>query len=386
MSSRREDQTYSIALASRSELAHHPRWRTAFAGERKDHRFYEIAEDTIREGFDYRYFILKDHSGAAVAIQPCFFLDQDLLQGAGSAIRMLAKVARAVWPRFMFIRTLMVGCTAGEGHIDSSDNRANSLMASLASAISEIARAHGASLVVLKEFPARYRATLACFVDNGFTRLPSLPMTAFNISYSSFDDYMSQALSSKTRKDLRKKFRSASRSAPIRMTVMNDVSHMIDELHPLYLAVYQRSDLQFEKLTKKYFCRLGAEMPDKVRFFVWHQNERPIAFSLCMLHGDAIYAEYLGLDYELALDLHLYHYAFRDVVAWAMANGYRSLRSGGLNYDPKLHLGAVLDPVDLYVKHTSRFLNSALRLALPLLGPIRSDRSLRKFPNYRDLF
>ena len=50
------------------------------------------------------------------------------------------------------------------------------------------------------------------------------------------------------------------------------------------------------------------------------------------------FAEYLGLDYACALDLHLYHYAFRDVVSWAMASGYKSFRSPGLNYDPKLHL------------------------------------------------
>jgi len=376
----------SVALALRAELARHSCWRNAFGCERKDHRYYEIVEDTIRQGFDYRYLIIMDGRGAAAAIQPCFFLDQDLLQGTGSSIQMLARSVRALWPRFMFMRTLMVGCAAGEGHIDSREKSPASLMACLASAITEIARAHGASLVVLKEFPARYRPTLQCFADSGFTRIPSLPMTAFSLSYSSFDDYMNRALSRKTRQDLRKKFRSASRSAPIRMTVMTDVSHMIDALYPLYLAVHQRSDFHFEKLTKEYFCRLGAEMPDKVRFFVWCQNERPIAFSLCMLQGEAIYAEYLGLDYELALDLHLYHYAFRDTVAWAIANGYRSIRSGALNYDPKLHLGAVLDPIDLYVKHTSKLLNLILRLASPLLGPTRSDKTLRKFSNYCDLF
>ena len=31
----------------------------------------------------------------------------------------------------------------------------------------------------------------------------------------------------------------------------------IDEVYPLYLNVYNRSKLQFEKLTKEYLCRLG---------------------------------------------------------------------------------------------------------------------------------
>src|ERR1700733_12140477 len=37
-------------------------------------------------------------------------------------------------------------------------------------------------------------------------------------------------------------------------------------------------------------------------FFVWRQEGRQIAFTLCMIEGDALYAEYIGLDYKVALD------------------------------------------------------------------------------------
>src|SRR5436853_7792599 len=100
-------------MVSRADLALHPHWRTAFACERKDHRYYEIVEDTIRQGFDYRYFILKDRSGTTLAIQPCFLLDQDLLQGAGAKLGKIAELVRRLWPNFMCVRTLMVGCAAG---------------------------------------------------------------------------------------------------------------------------------------------------------------------------------------------------------------------------------------------------------------------------------
>jgi hypothetical protein len=105
-----------------------------------------------------------------------------------------------------------------------------------------------------------------------------------------------------------------------------------------------------------------------------------------MLDGDAISAEYIGLNYAIALDLHLYHYAVRDMITWAIANGYRWLRSGSLNYDPKLRFGHILDPLDLYVRHTSPIFNWALKWALPLLEPTRYDQTLQKFPNYEDLW
>ena len=65
---------------SRAE-AHCRHWRSAFVGQRKDHRFYELVEDTIRQDFDYQYFAIKDRDGEVQAIQPFFILDQDLLAG-----------------------------------------------------------------------------------------------------------------------------------------------------------------------------------------------------------------------------------------------------------------------------------------------------------------
>jgi Peptidogalycan biosysnthesis/recognition len=375
----------SVEVILRDDLMRCRHWSCAFERERKDHRYYEIVEDTILEGFEYQYFAIKDANGDVRAIQPFFILDQDILVGATSKIGGLIDFIRLIWPRFMRMRILMVGCVAGEGHLDNVDVTRPELEL-LASAILARARKLKVSLIVLKEFPAKYRAPLQCFLRCGFTRVPSLPMTKLNIEYTSFDEYMNKALNSATRTKLRKKFRAATQAAPIEMSVVGDITPFVDDTYPLYLQVYERSKLHFEKLTKEYFCRLGRDMPDKVRFFIWQQNARIIAFALCMTEGDAIYAEYVGLDYSIALNLHLYHYAFRDMITWAMANRYKWFRSSGLNYDPKLHLRHLLDPIDLYVRHISGTMNAIFKWVLPLIEPTRYDKTLQKFPNYRALW
>src|SRR4051794_1645153 len=68
-------------VATRDELAQCDRWSRAFAAQRKDRRYYEIVEDTIRQGFDYRYFVVEDAGGSVRAVQPFLLRDQDLLQG-----------------------------------------------------------------------------------------------------------------------------------------------------------------------------------------------------------------------------------------------------------------------------------------------------------------
>jgi hypothetical protein len=377
----------SVEVASRLDAMQYKHWANAFGSEAKDRRYYELVEDTIHAEFDYRYFIVRDGNGEISAIQPFFILDLDLLVGAKPRIGWLTGLIRRLWPRFMRARTLMMGCAAGEGHLDGKDEFAQRSSASaLASAIVKEARRLKARLIVLKEFPARYRPTLECFVHSKFARIPSLPNVRLNIDYSSFDEYMKRALSGGTRRKLRIKFRATEQAPPIEMSVVDDITPVIDDVYPLYLQVYHRSDMHFEKLTKEYFCGLGNRMADKVRFFIWRQNGKIVAFGSCILQNDTIHAEYLGLDYDVALKLHLYHYTFRDLISWGIAGGYKWFKSSSLNYDPKFHLRYRLDPIDLYVRHTSAICNSVFSRIVPWLEPTRYDKTLKKFANYDELW
>ena len=171
--------TWRLEVVARGDLQRCPRWQVAFANERKDHRYYELVEDTLHPEFEYRYFVLKDAVGQISAVQPFFLLDLDLLVGASPRYRAPIDAVRWMWPRLMRARTLMVGCVAGEGHLDGDEAGNDARVELLASTIAEHTRALGARLIVFKEFPARYRSALDCLIDHGFTRIPSLPMTGF---------------------------------------------------------------------------------------------------------------------------------------------------------------------------------------------------------------
>ncbi len=377
---------YRLAVLSREEVMQCRHWARAFAAERKDHRYYELVEDTIRQGFDYRYFAIQDANGEVRAVQPFFLLDQDLLAGTSDGIKKVAGFIRRFWPRFMLQRTLMVGCAAGEGHLDSNGELPRHLHAQLlAAGIADHARQLKASLIVLKEFPAADRPALGSFLRHGYTRVPSLPMTRASLQYASFDEYMNKVLSRNMRSKLRRKFKASEQVGPLDMSVVRDVTPIIDDVYPLYLNVYERAKLRFEKLTKDFLCGLGRRMPDKVRFFIWRHGGKIVAFNLCMIEGVSICSEYIGLDYNVAFDFHLYYIVVRDVMAWAMARSYRYYFSTALNYEPKFHMRYSLVPLDLYVKHTWPIFNFALKYMLPLLEPTRYDKILRQFPNYDEL-
>jgi predicted N-acyltransferase len=364
-----------------AELEDCPAWREAFRGKCKDHRFYELTGETLTDSFDYFFLLLQDAERQVRAIQPLFFVRQNLTEGVAGLVRAGVDRVRRRFPRFLTLKTLMVGCTAGEGHLGACrPEDAKWVAEALHACLKVFARRMGASLVVLKDFPARYREPLRSFSSNGYARVASMPMTRLSLHYRCFDDYLA-SLGKATRKNLRRKFRKAEQSAPIHCEVRNDITPLIDEIYPLYLQVHQRSQLRFETLTREYFCRIGQEMPERTRFFVWRQEGRAIAFSLCLVHDGTIYDDYLGLDYRVALELGLYFYTLRDIIKWSLAQGLHSYCSSPLNYDPKLHLGCELAPLDLYVMHTATLINPLFRRALRFLQPTRHDPVLRRFRN-----
>jgi len=147
---------------------------------------------------------------------------------------------------------------------------------------------------VLKEFPARYRAVLECLSGARFTSIPSMPLTKLALPYKNFDDYVRSKLSATTRATLRRKLRVCARATPtVTLEVVHDARGIVDDIHPLYLNVFARSALQFEKLTREFLAEIGTRMPDKTRFFIWRQDGRAVAFALCLADGENVYYEYV---------------------------------------------------------------------------------------------
>ena len=126
-------------------------------------------------------------------------------------------------------------------------------------------------------------------------------------------------------------------------------------------------------------------MPDKALFFVWRQEGRMVAFNFCIAHREILRDNYVGFDYAVALDYHLYFVSRRDIFSWAIENGYHTYYSAPLNYDPKLHLRQQLSPLDLYVRTSRNWLNPLFHRILPLMEPTRYDPIIKRFANAHEL-
>ncbi len=359
-------------------------WEAAFGSHAKDGRFYQIAEDCLLDQFalplpgaaQRRY-----GRGRAPA-------------GAGGGPGWRGGVAKAgAKPRggdpaegdtraFCKMKLLMVGCAAGEGQLGSAEPWA---IRALHEVLPSVARGAGASVIVVKDFPADYRAALGPVFERDYRRVPGMPAATLELEYASFEDYLQNRVGKVFRKNLRRKFRKLESAPPITMEVIADATEVAEELFALYWQTFERSEFQFEILSREFFERLGRDMPDKTRFFIWRQEGRIIAFNVCLVHDGVIYDLDLGLDYSVALDLHMYFVTWRDIVQWSIEQGLRMYHTGPLNYDPKLHLKLELAPQDLYARHVTGWINPFLRAAMPFMHPVRHDPIIRRFENAGEL-
>lgn len=350
----------------------------AFAGQTRDLRYYQVAGQALARQFEHRYLVLRGTAPGEVSVQPLFLVDQDILEGLPQRWHDALTWPRRFFPRWLKMRMLVAGCSAGNGALDRSESWA---VEALREALRIYARRKKAAMILLKDFPESYRQVLRPLEAGGFRRVPSMPDCALELNFATFEDYMRDQLGRK----LRYKYIKLNKRPPIDWEVRTDVTPLADQVHALYLQTHARSKMRFECLTSEFFARIGQELPERSRFFLWRVDGKLAAFALCLLHGDTIHHLNIGFDYAVSLDLQLYYVTMRDIFRWSLAQGLKHYATGQLNYDPKLHFKMRLAPLDLYARHTSAWLNPLFKFALSYLQPVRHDPTIRQFPNATDL-
>ena len=353
-------------------------WRHVLSGHCKDHRYYRISEETLAGQFDHAYLLLRDILGAPLAAQPVFLAKQDILDGLPPRVHELLARPRRFFPSWLNIGMLAAGCSAGDGALDCKEPWAVDM---LIEALAVFARQVGASVILLKDFPSFYRDDLKALKAHGYRRVPSMPGCTIDLNFGTFEEYRSKVLG----RNMRHKLNKIARMPAVPMEVVSDVTPIATEIHALYLQTHKRSRMRFECQTPEFFARVGREMPESARFFLWRVDGRLAAFAFCLVHDGTMHHLNIGFDYAVSLDRRLCYVTIKDLFEWCLAHGLKRYYTGQLNYHPKLHMRMKLAPLDLYSRHTSTLINPLYKLALGFLQPARHDPLIRQFPNATEL-
>ena len=293
-------------------------WRHVLSGHSKDYRYYTISEETLAGQFKHAYLVMRDIIGGRLAVQPVFLVKQDILEGLPARLHSLLASRRRFFPSWLRIGMLVVGCSAGEGALDCKEPWAVEM---LIEALTVFAQQSAISVILFKDFPAFYRADLRALKARGYRRIPSMPGCMIDFTFRSFEEYRSKILG----RNMRHKFNKIARQPPVAMEVVSDITPIVTEIHALYMQTHKRSKMRFECLTPEFFIRIGQEMPESARFFLWRIDGRLAAFALCLVHDGVMHHLNIGFDYAVSLDRRLYYTTIKDLFEWCLAQGLKDI-------------------------------------------------------------
>ena len=312
-----------------------------------------------------------------VGAAACFLMEYSLDTTVQGPLKAVAAAIKRIVPRAFTLRALVCGQPMGRGRLGVA-GEGRRMVRAVCDAMEQLARQERVGILAFKDFDESYTTLLAGLQDEGFCRVRNLPTTELDIRFPNFEEYL-KSLSRVSRDGLKRKFKQVDAGVPIALEVADRLDDgALDETYALYLqTVAHNHEMQFEIVPKAFFVEMARRLPGQAKFFLWRLDGRLIAFAFCLVSGELFHDYYLGFDYAVAHQYHLYFVRFRDLVRWCIAHRIPRYEMGQTVYEPKRRLGFTFVPLHIYAKHRRRWLNLAFKLLCAWLEPERFDPALR---------
>lgn len=351
-------------------------WNRVYPNIPESYYFFKTLQEAGLEQFEW-YYILVYGGEELVGIAPCFLMHYPLDTTIQGPIKTLLLKIKKKFPRFMELRALVCGLPMGQGRIGIAGDPLAVLQV-VRRAMESLAISKKISILAFKDFGLHECEEMDVFQGEGYYKFESMPSTEMAVPFQSFDEYV-KSLNRVSRDGLKRKLKKIDRAAPLPMEIRERLSEdELSQVHALYTqTLLSHGEMSFEIMTKEFFRRISNNMPGATRFFLWRLDGRIVAFALCFVSKEKMIDYYLGLDYALAYDLHLYFTRFRDLMKWCIENKLPAYEMGSTGYEAKRRLGFGFIRLFVYAKHLNKFINPFFHLLCRCLKPENFDTTFK---------
>ena len=268
-----------------------------------DPQFIAAIENSLTD-CRYRHVVVRDGNGRpmATACLSSFVLDGvSLAQGASRKV--LELVSRVV-PRLVRSKLILCGLpvSAGQSHVRfAPDADRETALRIIDSVAREFAAAERARLIIFKEIDPDGCRELAPLVALGYRRADSFPMNLAVSDYRDFDDYVAHVNSDKRRKIRRSQQKFLKSGLRVVQLYGRDGAAEIytDDVHRLYEAVAEGSEVQFEHLPADLLRELARRLPDNTVFTFVYSGDQVVGFTFWLISDRTFHAMFVGMDYDV---------------------------------------------------------------------------------------
>jgi hypothetical protein len=324
-------------------------------------------------GVRMRYVVLEDPVGRWVAATSLASLEIDGARLTHGLFRGIIETVRRLNPGFLRTRLMVCGTPLSVGNppvrlVRGTD--AVVALRTLGGVLDEVAEEERSSWRAFKEFPATQLDAARMALCSGTSRwslVPSEPNCGMSVPWRSFEAYLA---------DLRSHYRYKIRKAARRLAtdgVETDVAPLDGaydaRAHALYEQVFQRADVQLERLTEGFFRALGSAFGDRALLIRFRRHGELVGWVAMLLDGSVAYDLFHGIDYSGAGDSDLYFNQLASAVRLAIRRRVAYLSLGQSTLTAKARFGAEAVPLWLALRHRSAVLNRTIAAGRRKLFP-----------------
>lgn len=179
-------------------------------------------------------------------------------------------------------------------------------------------------------------------------------------SWTNHDAYLA-ALDSKYRRKAKDQHTKIT-AAGYTIETLTDIATHAARLHTLYLAVQSNAAVRLVTLRPTFFTELAKAAGERFRCTVVRRGDEIIGFVTSIRDGDTAIGYYIGFDRAAAAEglpiyLRLLHATIADAIFWRCSR----LSLGRTALEPKASLGALPEPMTVWIRHRVPALNWMLR-------------------------
>ena len=281
---------------------------------------------------------------------PAFTAPFDLLTTADDALkaRLLSLPFGKWFSRKLRLQTDFVGTTVSEYAVLPRGRDAATQAGAL--------RRHAGRtmLTIVKDLPqdsplltdednAHARTLADALADAGFILVEGQALAYVPIDFASPQEYLA-GLSKNRRSSLKRKLKSRAQLAIKRIPTGPAFAHdaMVDAYYALFEAVYDQSEIHFDKLTRGFFAGLLRDEDNGGIVFEYRDaaSDALLGWNLCFEHEGRLIDKYIGLSYPAAREANLYFVSWMVNLEYALERGLTNYVAGWTDPEVKAQLGA----------------------------------------------
>ena len=276
-----------------------------------DHRFIESVEDSMKRESRFRHVVVRDSQGRPMAIA-C--LSSFSIGGATLAKGTLGKILAGIekvapW----LVRSKLILCglpvSAGQSHVRFAPEADREAALRIIDKVArKFARKEWARLIVFKEIDPDGCRDLAPLVSIGYRQADSYPVNVALSKFRDLEDYFTH-VHWKRRGKLRRSRRIFEKSGlriVDRLGSEGAAELYTDDVHRLYTAVADKSEVEFGYLPADFFRELARRLPDNTIYTYVYQGDKVVGFMASLFNETSIHGLFAGLDYSLNSECELY--------------------------------------------------------------------------------